>query len=78
MAWSSASEFGSVVVDLGKAEGVVRRDEMIPRESFRAGDRIRAYIYDVRREAARAADFPVAQPSPIHGAPVRPGSAGNL
>jgi len=45
------SEFGSVVVDLGRAEGVVRRDEMIPRESFRAGDRIRAYIYDVRREA---------------------------
>src|SRR5499425_1340672 len=45
------AEFGSVVVDLGKAEGVVRRDEMIPRESFRPGDRIRAYIYDVRREA---------------------------
>src|SRR5476649_2838534 len=45
------SEFGSVVVDLGKAEGVVRRDEMIPRESFRPGDRIRAYVYDVRREA---------------------------
>src|SRR5437868_10638386 len=44
-------EFGSVVVDLGRAEGVVRRDEMIPRESFRTGDRIRAYIYDVRREA---------------------------
>jgi N utilization substance protein A len=44
------SEFGSVVVDLGRAEGVVRRDEMIPRESFRVGDRIRAYIYDVRRE----------------------------
>ncbi len=43
-------EFGSVVVDLGRAEGVVRRDEMIPRESFRNGDRIRAYIYDVRRE----------------------------
>src|ERR1700684_4163016 len=43
-------EFGSVVVDLGRAEGVVRRDEMIPRESFRTGDRIRAYIYDVRRE----------------------------
>src|SRR5881394_2163786 len=44
------SEFGSVVVDLGRAEGVVRRDEMIPRESFRTGDRIRAYIYDVPRE----------------------------
>jgi N utilization substance protein A len=39
-----------VVVDFGRAEGVVRRDEMIPRESFRNGDRIRAYIYDVRRE----------------------------
>ncbi|MBU6298338.1 MAG: transcription termination/antitermination protein NusA [Alphaproteobacteria bacterium] len=45
------AEFGSVVVDLGKAEGVVRRDEMIPRENFRTNDRIRAYIYDVRREA---------------------------
>ncbi|MEJ1967734.1 MAG: transcription termination factor NusA [Rhizomicrobium sp.] len=44
------AEFGSVVVDLGRAEGVVRRDEMIPRESFRTGDRIRAYIYDVRSE----------------------------
>jgi len=44
-------EFGSVVVDLGRAEGVVRRDEMIPRENFRQNDRIRAYIYDVRREA---------------------------
>src|SRR5258705_4476767 len=44
-------EFGSVVVDFGRAEGVVRRDEMIPRESFRNGDRIRAYIYDVRKEA---------------------------
>jgi len=44
------SEFGSVVVDPCRAEGVVRRDEMIPRESFRVGDRIRAYIYDVRKE----------------------------
>ena len=44
------SEFGSVVVDLGRAEGVVRRDEMIPRETFRPGDRIRAYLFDVRRE----------------------------
>src|SRR6202789_3561159 len=44
------SEFGSVVVDLGRAEGVGRRDEIIPRESFTAGDRYRAYIYDVRRE----------------------------
>ncbi len=72
------AEFGSVVVDLSRAEGVVRRDEMIPRESFRTGDRIRAYIYDVRRENPRAADFSLAQPSAIHGAPVRAGSARNL
>ena len=43
-------EYGNVIVDLGRGEGIVRRDEMIPRESFRYGDRIRAYIYDVRRE----------------------------
>lgn len=43
-------EYGNVMVDLGRAEAVVRRDEMLPRESLRQGDRIRAYIYDVRRE----------------------------
>ncbi len=43
-------EYGNVVVDLGRAEGVVRRDESLPRENFRNGDRIRAYIFDVRRE----------------------------
>ena len=43
-------EFGNATVDLGRAEAVLRRDEMIPRESFRAGDRVRAYIYDVRQE----------------------------
>ncbi len=43
-------EYGNVIVDLGKAEGIIRRDEMIPRENVRLGDRIRAYIYDVRRE----------------------------
>jgi N utilization substance protein A len=44
-------EYGNVVVDLGRGEAIVRRDEMLPREMFRNGDRIRAYIYDVRREA---------------------------
>ncbi len=39
-----------MVVDLGRGEAIVRRDEMLPREVFRNGDRIRAYIYDVRRE----------------------------
>jgi N utilization substance protein A len=39
-----------VVVDLGRGEAIVRRDEMLPRETFRNGDRLRAFIYDVRRE----------------------------
>ena len=43
-------EYGNVIVDLGRGEGIIRRDEMIPREAYRPGDRIRAYIYDVRRE----------------------------
>jgi len=43
-------EYGSVIVDLGRGEAIVRRDEMLPREALRNGDRIRAYIFDVRRE----------------------------
>ena len=43
-------EYGNVVVDLGRGEAIVRRDEMLPREVFRNGDRVRAYVYDVRRE----------------------------
>lgn len=43
-------EFGNVIVDLGRAEALLRRDELIPRETFRTGDRVRAYIYDVRQE----------------------------
>jgi transcription termination/antitermination protein NusA len=43
-------EFGNVVVDLGRAEAMARRDELLPRESFRQGERVRAYIYDVREE----------------------------
>jgi len=44
------NEFGNVSVDLGRAEAFMRRDEALPRESFRTGDRVRAYIYDVREE----------------------------
>jgi N utilization substance protein A len=44
------TEFGNVTVDLGRAEAIMRRDETIPREAFRNGDRVRAYIYDVRSE----------------------------
>jgi transcription termination/antitermination protein NusA len=44
-------EYGNVTVDLGRAEGVLRRDDLLPREHFKVGDRVRAYIYDVREEA---------------------------
>ncbi len=44
-------EYGNVIVDLGRGEGIMRRDQSIPRENFNIGDRIRCYIYDVRREA---------------------------
>ncbi len=43
-------EFGNVIVDLGRAEAILRRDELLPRETFRQGERVRAYIYDVRQE----------------------------
>jgi transcription termination/antitermination protein NusA len=43
-------EYGNVIIDLGRGEATIRRDEMIPREQFRPGDRVRAYVYDVRRE----------------------------
>ncbi len=43
-------EYGNVIVDLGRAEAIARRDEMLPREVLKPGDRIRAYVYDVRRE----------------------------
>ncbi|WP_439813663.1 transcription termination factor NusA [Zavarzinia sp. CC-PAN008] len=43
-------EYGNVIVDLGRAEAIMRRDEVLPRENFHNGDRARAYIYDVRRE----------------------------
>ena len=43
-------EFGSVIVDLGKAEAIIQKNEMIPREIIKAGDRVKAYCHDVRRE----------------------------
>ena len=44
------AEYGNVIVDLGRGEAIIRRDELIPRETFKPGDRVRAYVYDVRRE----------------------------
>jgi len=43
-------EFGNIVLDIGKAEAILRRDEIIPREKFKNGDRVRAYVLEVRRE----------------------------
>ena len=43
-------EFGNIIVDLGKAEGIIQKNEMIPRENIKAGDRVKAYCLDVRRE----------------------------
>ncbi|HUM08136.1 MAG TPA: transcription termination factor NusA, partial [Acidocella sp.] len=44
------TEYGNLMVDLGRAEALLRRDECIPRENLKNGDRVRAYIYDVREE----------------------------
>ncbi len=44
------TEYGNVIVDLGRGEAVLRRDEALPRETFRNGDRARALIYEVREE----------------------------
>ena len=43
-------EYGNVTIDLGRTEGMMRRDETLPREHFKNGDRVRAYVYDVREE----------------------------
>ena len=43
-------EFGNVIVDLGRGESIIRREELLGRETFRRTDRVRAYIYDVREE----------------------------
>ena len=43
-------EFGNVIVDLGGTEAIIQKNELIPRENIKAGDRIKAYCLDVRRE----------------------------
>ncbi|WP_118133259.1 transcription termination factor NusA [Oceanicella sp. SM1341] len=43
-------EYGNVIVDVGRGEAIIRRDQMIPREAYRNGDRIRAFVKDVRHE----------------------------
>tara|TARA_B100001121_G_scaffold87171_1_gene77443 strand:+ start:2630 stop:4183 length:1554 start_codon:yes stop_codon:yes gene_type:complete len=43
-------EFGNIIIDLGRTEALLQKNELIPRENIKAGDRIKAYCYDVRRE----------------------------
>ena len=43
-------EFGNIVIDLGNAEGVIKKDEMIPRENLRRGDRVKTYLYNVSQD----------------------------
>ena len=43
-------EYGNVIVDLGKAEGVIKKDDLIPREILKNGDRVKAYCYEVKKE----------------------------
>ena len=43
-------EFGNIIVDLGRTEAIIQKNELIPREIIKAGDRIKAYCFDVRRE----------------------------
>ena len=43
-------EFGNLIVDLGKSEAIIKREELIPRETFKNGDRVRSYIYDVKND----------------------------
>ena len=42
-------EYGNVIVDLGKAEGVIKKDELIPREILKTGDRVKAFCYEVKK-----------------------------
>jgi len=43
-------EYGNVIIDLGKAEGVIKKDELIPREILKTGDRLKAYCYEVKQD----------------------------
>ena len=43
-------EFGNLIIDLGKSESIIKREELIPRETFKNGDRVRAYIYEVKND----------------------------
>ena len=58
-------EYGNVIVDLGKAEGVIKKDELIPREILKTGDRVKAYCYEVKKEVQRTSNIFIKSPSSI-------------
>ena len=45
------TEFGNLIIDLGKSEAIIKREELIPRETFKNGDRVRSYIYEVKEDS---------------------------
>ena len=71
-------ERGNIIVDLGGAEAVLPVREQVPRESYRAGDRIVAYVRRHRQERARPADHPVAHAQGPAREAVRDGGPGDL
>ena len=52
-------EFGNVIVDLGKAEGIIQKNEMIPRENIKAGDRVKAYCLRCKKRTKRTTNFSI-------------------
>ena len=71
-------EYGNVIVDLGRAEGIIRRDEMIPRENVRLRrSHPRLHLRRAPR-AARPADLPIARAAGVHVEAVPRRSSGNL
>ncbi len=71
-------EYGHVIVDLGKAEGVIRRNDGIPRENFNTGDRVRSVPLQGVLGSQGPADLPVALAPELHDRALRPGGARGL
>ncbi len=71
-------EYGNIIVDIGRGEAILRRNEKIGRECYRPNDRIRCYIKDVRREARGPQVFLSPHRPAVHGRTVQDGSARDL
>ena len=71
-------EFGNVIVDLGRTEAIIQKMKLIPRENIKAGDRIKAYCYDVRREPTWTTNFFIKSSSKIYGKIIFSRSSRNL